>query len=138
MKTKERDIVYGRKHIRFIRGGRAHELFSKGICCFIEITIYRIENYKGSFFDPDVDFNGIDDVKQTSLEKALDKMYSKLSDLDDAIHMAFNLYCSDDWAELRGKCKRWMQRYNEVAKEFARVNKTKVKVLKLWWLGAKG
>lgn len=131
MKSKEKDAVYGRKYIKFVRGGRAHELFSKGICCFIEITIYRIEDFKGSIFDPDVDFKWVDSVH---LKKYLDILYSRLSDLDDAISMAFNLYCPDDCAELDTKRKRWMQRYNEVAKEFARVNKTKVKVLKLWWL----
>jgi hypothetical protein len=129
MKSKEKDIVYGRKYIKFLRGGRTHELFSKGICCFIELTVYHIEKYKGSIFDPNVDFNGVDCVQK----KHLDMMHSKLSDLDDTISMAFNLYCPDDCAELNEKRKRWMQRYNEVAKEFARVNKTKVKVLKLWW-----
>lgn len=134
MKTKERDIVYGRKYIKFVRGGKAHNLLSKGICCYITFATHCVDDYKGTIFDPDVEFNGVDCVQQ----KHLDMMYSKLSDLDDALWMAFNLYFPDNYAEMGLKHRRWLQRYNEVAKEFARVNKTKVKVFKLWWLGAKG
>lgn len=132
MKSKEKDIVYGRKYVRFIRGGRSHELFSKGICCIMEITIYRIElGYKGTIFDPDEELKiGIDtvyDLRKTSL----DKLYSFLSDLSDAIDMSYVLYNNSDM-EPTSKLGRWCKRYNEVAKEFSRVHKTKVKVFPHW------
>jgi hypothetical protein len=133
MKSEEKDIVYGRKHIKFVRGGRAHNLFSKGICCFIEFAIHRIEDYKGSIFDPDVDLYEVDCLRR----KHLDTMYSRLTDLDDALWMSLNLYSTDDYSDMSIKRNRWLQRYNEIAKEFSRVhNKTKVKVFNLWWLDA--
>ena len=128
MKSKERDIVYGRKYIKFTRRGKAHKLFSKGICCYIKFATWLVEDYKGSIFDPDVEFNGINHVTKT----VLGELYSKLSDLNDAIVMAFNLYYSPDFKEFR-KLGDWCRRYNEVAKEFSRVNKTRVKVFKPWW-----
>ena len=137
MESKEKDIVYGHKYIKFTRGGRAYELFSKGICIYVLVAIGDIEDYKGSILDPNVDFNGVEDVNQKALEKALDKLYSKLSDLDDLIGMALLLGINGN-PEWSLKLRSWCQRYNDVAKEFSRVYKTKVKVFKLWWLGSKG
>ena len=129
MKAKERSIVYGRKYIKFARGGKAHKLLSKGICCYVTFAINCIEKtYKGTIFDPEVDFNGRDCLQKN----ALSGMYAKLSDLNDAMVMAFNLYYTPEFKEFR-KLGDWCRRYNEVAKEFSRVNKTKVKVFKPWW-----
>ena len=131
------DIVWGRKYIKFVRGGKLHNLFSRGICCVMEITIYRIErSYKGTIFDPDEVLKiGIDTVYD--LRKLdLDKLYSFLSDLSDAIDMSYVLYNNSDM-EPSSKLDRWCKRYNEVAKEFSRVHKTKVKVFVPWWQDAK-
>ena len=77
MKTKEKDIVYGRKYIKFVRRGKAHRQFQTGIWLYVLCTIRDIEDYKGSILDPNVDFNGIDGIKQTPLEMTLGKVYSK-------------------------------------------------------------
>jgi hypothetical protein len=136
MKTKEKDIVYGRKYVRFIRGGKAHNLLSKGICCYKHFALHLIENYKGSIFDPDEELKiGIDTVYDLR-KTALDKLYSMLSDLDDAVGMSLMLYHTEFGTDDTSlKLSRWCERYNEVAKEFSRVHKTKVKVFRPWWNG---
>ena len=134
MKTKEKDIVYGRKYVRFIRGGKAHNLISKGMCCYKHFALHIVENYKGSIFDPDVEFNDADIVRVR--QRHLDDMYAKLSDFDDAVGMALMLYHTkfgtDDTSL---KLSRWCERYNDVVKEFSKVHKTKVKVFRPWWNG---
>ena len=134
MKTKEKDIVYGRKYVKFVRGGKAHNLISKGICCYKHFALHRIENYKGSIFDPDVEFNDVDIVRVR--QRHLDEMYAKLSDLDDANDMALMLYHTEFGTDDTSlKLSRWCERYNDVAKEFSKVHRTKAKSFRPWWKG---
>lgn len=134
MKTKEKDIVYGRKYIKFARGGKAHNLISKGMCCYKHFALHIVENYKGSIFDPDVEFNDADIVRVR--QRHLDDMYAKLSDLDDAVGMALMLYHTEFGTDDTSlKLSRWCERYNDVVKEFSKVHKTKVKVFRPWWNG---
>lgn len=134
MKTKEKDIVYGRKYVKFVRGGKAHNLISKGICCYKHFALHLVENYKGSIFDPDVEFNDVDIVRVR--QRHLDEMYAKLSDLDDANDMALMLYHTEFGTDDTSlKLSRWCERYNDVAKEFSKVHKTKAKSFRPWWKG---
>ena len=134
MKTKEKDIVYGRKYVKFVRGGKAHNLISKGICCYKHFALHRIENYKGSIFDPDVEFNDVDIVRVR--QRHLDEMYAKLSDLDDANDMALMLYHTEFGTDDTSlKLSRWCERYNDVVKEFSKVHRTKAKSFRPWWKG---
>ena len=134
MKTKEKDIVYGRKYVKFVRGCKAHNLISKGICCYKHFALHRIENYKGSIFDPDVEFNDVDIVRVR--QRHLDEMYAKLSDLDDANDMALMLYHTEFGTDDTSlKLSRWCERYNDVAKEFSKVHRTKAKSFRPWWKG---
>ena len=134
MKTKEKDIVYGRKYVKFVRGGKAHNLISKGICCYKHFALHLVENYKGSIFDPDVEFNDVDIVRVR--QRHLDEMYAKLSDLDDANDMALMLYHTEFGTDDTSlKLSRWCERYNDVAKEFSKVHRTKAKSFRPWWKG---
>lgn len=134
MKTKEKDIVYGHKYVKFVRGGKAHNLLSKGICCYKHFAFHLVENYKGSIFDPDVEFNDVDIVRVR--QRHLDEMYAKLSDLDDANDMALMLYHTEFGTDDTSlKLSRWCERYNDVVKEFSKVHKTKVKSFRPWWKG---
>lgn len=136
MKSKERDAVYGSKYITFKRAGKTHKLFTEGIICYMAVVMNGfVMARKGSIFDPDMDVKVCEGSIEGLEEEWINTSYSELSKLHDLLCTSFDACYIDGtnaarWIELN----RWQHRYNAVAKEFARVHKTKVKVFGSWQL----